>query len=70
VADEYRLLAGSAGMRTDNDTEVIADLIFGGLLNRLLATGEPPSRAIAKQVADIRSGRAAMAARPVASRSA
>jgi len=52
VADEYRALAGPTGYREDVDPFVPIDMLIGGLLNRLLASGRPPDRAIARQAAD------------------
>jgi hypothetical protein len=53
VADEYRQLAQEAGLRDDVRPELVVDLIIGGLLGHLLATGQPPTRADAAQVIEV-----------------
>jgi AcrR family transcriptional regulator len=53
VAEEYRRLAGAAGLRADVDAELVNDLLVGAMLNRLLATGKAPTRTDARQVAEI-----------------
>jgi len=52
LAEEYRALAASTGYRDDIDPFLAVDMVIGGLLNRLLASGEPPSRGVARQTAD------------------
>lgn len=51
--DEYRALAGKAGLRSDVDADLVVGLLIGGLLNRLLVTGAAPSQADAEQTVDI-----------------
>jgi AcrR family transcriptional regulator len=53
VADEYRRSAADAGLRADVDAEQVIDLIIGGLLVQLLATGEAPSIAAAQAAVDL-----------------
>ncbi len=48
LVEEYRELAGPSGMRTDLDAELVVDLLIGGLVNRMLVTGRPPSEADGK----------------------
>ena len=50
LVEEYRELAGAAGLRTDLDPNLVADMLVGGLLNRLLVTGAGPSRVDAEQI--------------------
>lgn len=53
ISREYQELAAGAGLRTDMEPDVVMDLLIGGVLNRLLATGKPPTRAFARQAAEI-----------------
>ena len=53
IVDEYRALAGKAGLRTDVDADLVVDLLIGGLLNHLLVTGTVPTHGDAEQVAEI-----------------
>jgi AcrR family transcriptional regulator len=53
IVDEYRALAGQAGMRSDLDADLVVDLLIGGLINHLLVTGTPPTRVDAKQVVEV-----------------
>jgi len=53
AGEEYERQARGAGLRTDVDALLVADMIVGGLLNRLLATGNPPTRDDAEQVVEI-----------------
>lgn len=50
LVGEYRELAGATGLRTDLDPNLMADMLVGGLLNRLLVTGTGPTRADAEQI--------------------
>jgi AcrR family transcriptional regulator len=52
IVDEYRELAGQAGMRSSLDADLVVDLLIGGLLNHLLVTGIPPSHADAEHAVD------------------
>ena len=53
IAAEYAPLAGGAGFRTDIDPALVADLLLGSLLMRLLSTGAPPDDAAVGQLADV-----------------
>ena len=53
AVEEYRQLASTAGLRTDVDADLVIDMLIGGLLNRMLVTGRPPSARDAKQIVDI-----------------
>lgn len=53
LIEQYRALAGDAGFRTDIDAQLVVDMLIGGLLNRLLVTGRPPSKQDAEQVVRI-----------------
>jgi AcrR family transcriptional regulator len=53
AVEEYALQAPEAGLRTDVDALLISDMIVGGLLNRLLATGMPPTHEDAQHVVDV-----------------
>jgi len=53
IAEEYRREAGRRGLRTDIDGEVVVDMIVGGLLMQLLATGKRPAAASARQMVDV-----------------
>jgi AcrR family transcriptional regulator len=52
-AEEYELQAAGAGLRTDVDPLLVSDLIVGGLLNRLLATGTAPTHEDAQHAVDV-----------------
>jgi AcrR family transcriptional regulator len=52
LAEEYRTRASGADMRSDVDADVVFDLMIGGLLARLLATGAPPSTEDSTQLVD------------------
>lgn len=52
VAEAYARSAAGSGLRTDVAPDLAIDLIVGGLLNHLLATGQPPSAAFARQAVD------------------
>jgi AcrR family transcriptional regulator len=57
VAREYGEIADAAGLRTDIDPTIVADIVQGAMLMRLLATGRPPSKqAQADLVAILRRG--------------
>ena len=53
MADEYAKLAGETGLRTDIDPAVVVDLIIGGHLNHLLATGHVPSERLSQQMLEV-----------------
>lgn len=53
ISQEYAELAGAAGLRTDVDPKLVMDLIIGGVINRVLATGKPPTKEVARQAAEI-----------------
>ena len=52
-AAEYERLAGQSGMRIEIEGELVGDLLVGALLNRMLATGQPPSSAAARAAVDV-----------------
>jgi AcrR family transcriptional regulator len=53
LAEEYRQLAQSAGLRPDVDPTVIADIIVGSQMIHLLSTGRPATRATGKEILDV-----------------
>jgi AcrR family transcriptional regulator len=53
IAEEYRRLAGAAGLRTDVDPDMPMTVIVGTLLMWLLANGSPPTVAVAEQVVEL-----------------
>ena len=53
IVEEYRALAGQAGLRPDFDAVLVVDLLIGGLINHLLVTGSPPTRADAERAVEI-----------------
>jgi AcrR family transcriptional regulator len=53
IADEYARLAADTGFRTDIDPDVVVDLVIGGHLNHLLATGRAPSEKLSKQMLEV-----------------
>ncbi len=53
IVDEYRALAGQAGLRSEFDADLVVDLLIGGLLNRLLVTGVPPTHADAEHTVEV-----------------
>jgi len=53
LAETYDRLAEEAGMRDDIDGELVADVIIGAQLARLLATGRPPTKAMTDQLVDV-----------------
>ncbi len=53
LTDEYRDLAATAGLRTDIDPALVADIVQGALLRRLVSTGAPPDGAIVDRLVDI-----------------
>lgn len=53
MAEEYRREAGAAGLRTDVDPLLVMDVVMGTLLNRWLASGQPPTKADSETVVDI-----------------
>ena len=53
LAEEYRQLAQSAGLREDVDPTVIADIIVGSHMIHLLSTGRPATRATGAQILDV-----------------
>ena len=53
LAEEYRELAQSAGLRPDVDPTVIADIIVGSQMIHLLSTGQPATRATGKEILDV-----------------
>lgn len=53
MVDEYRALAGQAGLRPELDADLVVDMLIGGLLNHLLVTGTPPTHADAERAVDL-----------------
>jgi AcrR family transcriptional regulator len=53
LADEYREIAPSAGMRNDIDAQLVADLIIGTHLSHLLATGQAPDEEASRQILEV-----------------
>jgi AcrR family transcriptional regulator len=53
VAEAYGKLAAAAGFRTDIDSEIVVDLVIGGLLSHLLAKGSAPSPAVVQRMVDV-----------------
>ena len=53
LAEEYRQLAESAGLREDVDPTVIADIIVGSQMIHLLSTGRPATRATGAEILDV-----------------
>ncbi|MHB8507733.1 MAG: TetR/AcrR family transcriptional regulator [Candidatus Dormibacteria bacterium] len=53
VAEAYRKVAASAGLRDDIDAEIVVDLLIGGLLSHLLANGSAPSPAVAQRMVEV-----------------
>lgn len=52
-AESYRRGAAADGLRTDVDGELVADLLLGGMMQHLIATGQGPDDATARQAIDI-----------------
>lgn len=53
IAEEYAELASDTGFRTDIEPDVVVDLLIGGHLNHLLATGRAPSERLSKQMLEV-----------------
>jgi hypothetical protein len=53
IAEEYRRLASSAGLRTDVDPDLVGCVIVGTMLMFLLADGVPPTPEMASQTVEI-----------------
>ena len=53
IAREYAEQAERAGLRTDVDPAIVADIVIGAMLMRLLSTGVPPDDAAVAQAAEI-----------------
>ena len=53
IAREYRERAADAGLRTDIDPALIADMVQGTMMMRLLSTGVPPNADAVRQLVDI-----------------
>jgi AcrR family transcriptional regulator len=53
VAEAYAQVAAAAGFRTDIDAQIVPDLIIGGLLSHLLASGSAPSPEVAQQMVSV-----------------
>jgi AcrR family transcriptional regulator len=53
IADEYKRLAESAGLRPEVDPMIVTDVIVGSLLAHLLSTGRAASRETTQQILDV-----------------
>ena len=53
IADEYRERAAASGLRTDIDPALVADIVQGTMMMRLLSTGAPPEDAVVDQLVDV-----------------
>jgi AcrR family transcriptional regulator len=53
ITREYRERAAAAGLRTDIEPSLAADMVQGAMLMRLLSTGIPPDTAMVRQVVDV-----------------
>jgi AcrR family transcriptional regulator len=53
LAEEYRQLAASAGLRTDVDPQLVVKMIVGSVLMMLLADGVPATPEMADQAVEI-----------------
>jgi AcrR family transcriptional regulator len=53
LAEAYEGLAAEAGLRDDVDGALVADIVIGAQLARLLATGRPPTKAMTDQLVEV-----------------
>jgi AcrR family transcriptional regulator len=53
ITREYRDGAAAAGLRTDIDPALVADIVQGTLMMRLLSTGVAPNAAAVRQLVDV-----------------
>lgn len=53
LAEVYERLAGEAGLREDVEGELVADIVIGAQLARLLSTGRPPSKATTDRLVEV-----------------
>jgi AcrR family transcriptional regulator len=53
LAEVYERLAREAGLREDVEGELVADIVIGAQLARLLSTGRPPSKATTDQLVEV-----------------
>jgi AcrR family transcriptional regulator len=53
LAEVYERLAREAGLRDDVEGELVADIVIGAQLARLLSTGRPPSKATTDQLVEV-----------------
>jgi AcrR family transcriptional regulator len=53
LAREYRELAEAAGFRVDIAPTIAFDLLVGSQINHILATGQPPTPAVAEQMTEV-----------------
>jgi AcrR family transcriptional regulator len=53
LAKVYERLAHEAGLRDDVESELVADIVIGAQLARLLSTGRPPSKATTDQLVEV-----------------
>lgn len=53
LSNEYRDRAGDAGLRTDVDPRLVADMVLGTMLMRLLSGGTPPDARAVRQLTSV-----------------
>jgi AcrR family transcriptional regulator len=53
VSREYAEIAAAAGLRTDIDGSLVADIVQGTMMMRLLSTGRPPDATAEAQLAAV-----------------
>jgi AcrR family transcriptional regulator len=53
ITREYRERAAAAGLRTDIEPSLAADMVQGAMLMRLLSTGVPPDAVMVRQLVDV-----------------
>lgn len=53
IAQEYGEAAAGAGLRTDIDPALVADIVQGTMMMRLLSTGVPPDATAVQQLVEV-----------------
>ena len=53
LAETSGRLAAEAGLRDDVDGELVADIVIGSQLARLLSTGKPPTKAMTDRLVEV-----------------